>query len=72
MQGEVVKDLKAGKASKEDVDRAVSLLLELKKKLSLSGGGDALTAKKSGKKNDPKKAITDTKRVNGNANGSPG
>ncbi|KAJ1817197.1 hypothetical protein LPJ60_004957, partial [Coemansia sp. RSA 2675] len=40
-QGSVVRDLKAAKADKAQVDEQVALLQALKKKLHIANGGDA-------------------------------
>ncbi|OQV15980.1 Methionine--tRNA ligase, cytoplasmic [Hypsibius exemplaris] len=64
-QGEVVRDLKAKKAAKEEIDREVLKLLDLKKRLTLSGGGGdaaAAPADKAGKKEKGGKKTGDTKK----------
>jgi hypothetical protein len=63
-QGEVVKDLKAAKAPKADIDAAVATLLALKK----SGGGAAAAAPKS---NAEKKAEKKAKKA-AEAGAAPG
>ncbi|KAJ2412899.1 Cytoplasmic and mitochondrial histidine tRNA synthetase [Coemansia sp. IMI 209128] len=47
-QGSVVRDLKAAKADKAQVDEQVALLQALKKKLHIANGGDADESKKKG------------------------
>jgi hypothetical protein len=52
-QGDKVRELKTSKAAKADIDAAVAVLLDLKKQLVVSQGGDpgnAAAASKKGKK----------------------
>ena len=66
----MVRDLKAKKAAKEEIDREVAKLLTLKNRLKISGAGDAAAASQAapkkggggGKKGDTaaaKEAVTD-------------
>ncbi len=43
-QGDKVRELKASKAAKADIDAAVAVLLDLKKRLVVSQGGDPASA----------------------------
>ena len=49
-QGEVVRDLKANKAAKADIDAQVAILLDLKKQLTAAGGEVAGSKPKEDKK----------------------
>ncbi|GAV02250.1 hypothetical protein RvY_12841 [Ramazzottius varieornatus] len=54
-QGEIVRELKANKAAKEEIDRAVAALLDIKKLLKLAGGDTDAVGKKDKKDTGGKK-----------------
>ncbi|XP_060077335.1 methionine--tRNA ligase, cytoplasmic-like [Ylistrum balloti] len=55
-QGSVVRDIKAKKADKSEIDAQVAKLLDLKKRLALAQGQDAVPAAGGNKKKDKKAA----------------